>query len=239
VLDDREVVGDEEVRQVELLLEVLEEVDHLRLDRDVERGHRLVADDQLRADGERAGDADALALAAGELVGVAAHVIRVETDCLQQMGDLLLALTPGLGELVDDERLPHDGAHGHPRVQRRIGVLEDDLQIAPEGPERPLVHGRDVLPLEPHLARGRLDQAEDAPSGRRLAAARLSDQPQRLARVDLEGDAVHRVDAGHLAREEPALDREVFDQIPDAEQRLGHRQSLPANTASTPPCGPV
>ena len=42
----------------------LEQVEHLRLDRHVERGDRLVADDEVRLQDERAGDADALALAA-------------------------------------------------------------------------------------------------------------------------------------------------------------------------------
>ena len=42
VADDREVVGDEEIRQAEPLLQLLEQVDDLRLDRDVERRHRLV-----------------------------------------------------------------------------------------------------------------------------------------------------------------------------------------------------
>ena len=64
----RQVVRDEDERQVQLALQVAQQVDHLRLDRDVQRGDRLVGDDQLRAQRERAGDADALALAAGELV---------------------------------------------------------------------------------------------------------------------------------------------------------------------------
>ena len=36
-------------------------------------------------DGERAGDADALALAAGELVREAAHVVGLQADRLQQL----------------------------------------------------------------------------------------------------------------------------------------------------------
>ena len=64
VLDHAHVVGDEEVGQPELALEVLEQVEDLGLDRDVERGHRLVADDEVRLEDQRAGDADALALAA-------------------------------------------------------------------------------------------------------------------------------------------------------------------------------
>ena len=76
VADDAEIVGDEEIRQLELVLELLEQVDHLRLDRDVERRHRLVGDDQLRPQRERARDADPLALAAGELVREAVVVLR-------------------------------------------------------------------------------------------------------------------------------------------------------------------
>src|SRR3546814_19525113 len=64
--DHRQVVGDEDERQLELLLEVLQQVDDLRLDRDVERRDRLVADHHLGAAGKGAGDADALALPAGD-----------------------------------------------------------------------------------------------------------------------------------------------------------------------------
>ena len=65
---DRQVVRDEHVREAELVLQVLEQVDDAGLDRHVERGHRLVEHDAARVERERAGDADALALAAGELV---------------------------------------------------------------------------------------------------------------------------------------------------------------------------
>ena len=75
---DVEVVGDEQVGEVELLLEVFEQVDDLGLHRHVEGGHRLVAHDQLRLEGERPGDADPLALAARELVGEAVVVLGVE-----------------------------------------------------------------------------------------------------------------------------------------------------------------
>ncbi len=50
VPDDREIVGDEDVGQTEPMLQIHQQVDDLRLHRDVERGHRLVADDQLRLD---------------------------------------------------------------------------------------------------------------------------------------------------------------------------------------------
>src|SRR3954447_25773982 len=73
VLDDREIVADEEQRETELALQILQQVDDLRLDRDVERRDRLVADDQFGFGGERPGDADTLALAAREFMRPAAQ----------------------------------------------------------------------------------------------------------------------------------------------------------------------
>src|SRR2546422_241528 len=76
VPDHSEVVGDEDVREAELVLEVVEQVDDLCLNRDVEGGDGLVGDDQLRAEREGPGDADPLPLATRELVRVAVDVMR-------------------------------------------------------------------------------------------------------------------------------------------------------------------
>ncbi len=62
VLHDGQVVGDEQVCQTELPPQVEQQVQDLRLDRHVERRHRLVADDEIRGQRERACDSDALAL---------------------------------------------------------------------------------------------------------------------------------------------------------------------------------
>ena len=85
VADDADVVGDEEVGEAELVLEVVEQVDDLRLDRDVEGGDRLVGDDQLRLQRQRPGDPDPLPLAAGELVREAVVVLGGEADPLEQL----------------------------------------------------------------------------------------------------------------------------------------------------------
>ena len=63
----------------------------LRLDRDVERGRRLVADEQLRVVGECDREHDALALAAGELVRVGPGDLgrAGQPDLLQQRDDPL------------------------------------------------------------------------------------------------------------------------------------------------------
>ena len=68
---DAEVVGDEQHRHAEAGLELLQQLQDLRLHRDVERGGRLVGDQEIGLVGERQRDHDALALAARELVRVA------------------------------------------------------------------------------------------------------------------------------------------------------------------------
>ena len=91
VFDDSEVVRDEQVGDAVFLLEVLEEVDDLGLDGDIERADGFIADDQFRFDGEGAGDADALALAAAEFVRVTPGVGGIQPDGLQEFGDAFRA----------------------------------------------------------------------------------------------------------------------------------------------------
>ena len=93
---DRQVVRDDHVGQPELVLQVLEQVDDLGLDRHVQGGDRLVRDDELRPQRQRPGDADALALTAGELVRVAVVVLGVEPDQLEQLLHRLLDAVLGL-----------------------------------------------------------------------------------------------------------------------------------------------
>ena len=71
--DDAEVVGDEDHRHEALALLVFEQVEHLRLHGDVERGGGLVGEEELRAARERDRDAHALAQSARQLVRVLAH----------------------------------------------------------------------------------------------------------------------------------------------------------------------
>ena len=69
--DEAEVVRDQQDGGVDAPAQLLDEVEDLGLDRGVEAGRGLVEDEQLRVDGQRHGDDDALLLAAGQLEGVA------------------------------------------------------------------------------------------------------------------------------------------------------------------------
>ena len=71
-----EVVGDEDHRLAELVVQPDDLVLHVAPDQRVERGERLVEEQQRRVVGQRPGQADALLHAAGELVGVGLLVAR-------------------------------------------------------------------------------------------------------------------------------------------------------------------
>ena len=74
----RQIVSDKQIGQAEPLAEILQEVDDLSLDRNIERGDRLVTDDEFRLQGEGTGDPDPLALAAGHFMRVTVGEFRIE-----------------------------------------------------------------------------------------------------------------------------------------------------------------
>ena len=81
-----------------------------------------------RLDRERARDADARALAAGELVRIAAHQRRIEADAIQHQADVL-DLLRAADHVVRDRRLADDVHHAHARIERRVRILEDHLHL--------------------------------------------------------------------------------------------------------------
>src|SRR5436190_1465816 len=217
VAHDAEVVRDEDVREVELSLQVVEEVQHLRLDRDVERRDRLVGDDQLRTQRERACDADPLSLPAGELVREAVVVLRREADGLEQLLDLLTALA-SVADAVDLQRRGDDRTDALARIEARVRILEDDLHLLAERSQVAPAELADRATAELDVAGGRFEQAHDRPAERGLAASGLADEPERLALVDGEGDVVDCVDPADLATQPALLDREVLDDTVDFDQ---------------------
>jgi hypothetical protein len=165
------------------------------------------------------GDADALALAARELVGEPVVVLGVQPHQLHKLPDLVLDL-PARGGAVEPERLADDAPHGLARIQGSERVLEDHLHLAPDLPQALALEIGDLLPVEEDPAIGRVVQPHDDASQRGLAAARLPHQADRLARVDLEVDAIHGVDLADLALNEDAPgDGEVLLQPLDPDQR--------------------
>ena len=90
-----EIMGDEKDRHVELDLQAAQQIENLCLNGHVESGGRLVGDQQRGMADQGHGDHDALAQAAGELVGVLvdAALGRADADLAKDL-DRRLAGAP-------------------------------------------------------------------------------------------------------------------------------------------------
>ena len=215
VADERQVVRNEEVGQAEVSLQRLEQVDDLRADGDVERRDRLVEQHHLRVQRERARKADALALATRKLVREPVCVLGAEADCAQQLVDALTAVEAVEG--VDAEWLGDDLADRHPWIQRRVGILKDDLELTPHLAHPLAAVLRDVLAVEDDLAGSALQQLDDRPTERRLAAPGLTDESESLPGSHREVDAVDGVHLTDGPLQQSRANGEVLEEPFDAE----------------------
>jgi hypothetical protein len=75
--DDRQIVRNEDIGQVLFILQPQQKIEDLSLYVDVQRGYRLVRDDELCC--KRPRDRDPLALSSGELVWISPGGIEIET----------------------------------------------------------------------------------------------------------------------------------------------------------------
>jgi hypothetical protein len=84
-------------------------------------------------------------------------------------------------------------ADGPNRVEGTVRILKDDLSLTVKG--TPLLEGQasDILSSEADLARRDGDEAEYGVGQCRFARARLADEPDRLARGQIEADIVDSV----------------------------------------------
>src|SRR5207237_9477118 len=85
VRHDGQVVRDEQVREAKLRLQVAQQIEDLRLDGYVECRHGLIADHQLRLEGKRARNTNALTLTTGELMWNAIDHVGDQTEDLQEL----------------------------------------------------------------------------------------------------------------------------------------------------------
>src|SRR4051794_17732596 len=180
------VVRDVHEGDADLLLDALELDLELAAQAQVEGAERLVEKQGARLVDERAGQCDALLLAAGELRRLAPGE-RPELDELEHLPDaardlalvVLLALEAEGDVLLDVEVR-----------EERVG-LEDRVDVSLVGRRV-----RDVPAAEADGAGGRLLEAADHPERRRLAAAGRPEHGEEAAALDREREVV---DGGRLA----------------------------------------
>ena len=125
------------------------------------------------------------------------------------------------GETVQPQRLAQRLADREARIERGVGILEDDLHVAPQMAQVAATERAHVPAGEADRPRRRFDEPQHHAAGRRLAAARFAHERQRLARRHVEGEAVdgpHRADGA--LEDDAALDREMLGQPGDGEEGL-------------------
>src|SRR5580704_825491 len=228
-----EVVRDEDDRGAGLLVEVAEQLEDLCLHGHVERGGRLVSDQQVGLVGEPHGDHGALAHPATELVGeVVDTALGIRDAHLSEQidaagldivfGDLVV----GVHRLVD---LVADTQHWVHRAER---ILKDHRDVtSTDVAQLFLGELQQIASLEhdlaaDHLARS-LDQTEDRHGRDALAAAGLTDDAEGFARRHTEADASNRLDL-------PVVGEEVRAEVANLEDRIRHRRCRGSKASRRP-----
>jgi hypothetical protein len=201
--NDGKIVGNEDQPHVALGLQRREQVENLRLNGYIQRGGRLVGDQQAWSVGDGGRNHGALALTARQLVwiGVSAQARIGQADILQPCLRLCRCV-PARDLAVCADRLRNlvtDPMHG---VEAAARILKDHCDLAAAQaahvglrqlhevgrPTRPINEQR-LAADDPHRSR---QQAEQGKPGQRLARTALADQCQRLARHQRKPDIADR-----------------------------------------------
>ena len=218
VTDHQKIVGDEQVGQAHLVLEFIKHIDDLGLDGNIQCGNRLVAHNKLGVHCHSPGNADALPLAAGELMGIPVGVLRVQAHLGHQLQHPLLPLLLGGVHLVYVQRLGDDVGDGHTGIQRGIGVLENHgafLAVLQN-----VLLGYNLFAVEEYFTGGGLIQVQQRTPNGCLAAAAFAHQTQGLPPVDGEGHIVHSLQ--RLGGKGTGGDIEVLLQVLDFNKGISH-----------------
>ena len=185
--DNGQVVGDEQIGGALLPLELFQQVQHLGTNGNVQCGNGLVGNHQLRLHDHSTGQADSLALAAGELVGVPGQVLRQQAHLVDHLLHLLHAVRLILVQVEVVKAFGDDVVHGGALVQRRCGILEDHLDIPDDLPVqgvRNLAGNADTL-VEDLTGGAGVDPDDGAANGG-LAGTGLAHQGEGLALVNIK-----------------------------------------------------
>ena len=222
-----DVVGDEQRRLFELLLDlqhlVAEEEPRLL----VERRERLVHQHDGRACRQRPRHRHPLAHPAGQRRRVAA-LEAGKADQLDEMPGPVMAL--GFGDAGDLQRERNIVEHGAPRKRRFLLKDHADCRMRP----------RYALARDTHRALARLGQAADDVEQGRFAAARRPDHRHELAGRDREGDVIDGGEdsVGGFEPLDDVIDDEnglarLRESRDSAFRRHGHRGHWPASSRTS------
>ena len=182
-----QVVGDEDDRLLELLLEFQQLVLHVTADQRVQGAEGLVHQQQVGVGGERAGEADALLHAAGQLVGPGLLPAGQAAQGERLVG---AACALGAGHALHFQTVGGVLAHAAVREEREVLEHHADLLGADLAQFAGAERGQ-VLAVEAHMPGGRLEQAVQHAQQGGLAGTGQAHDDEDLAGLHGEGRVDH------------------------------------------------
>ena len=185
--DDSQIVRDQNDGRSQAPLHLVHQLDDLGLNRDVERGGRLVGDQDVGVAGQGHGDHDALPHPSGELMRVLAHPLLGERNAHQPQHVDRLGQGVALIELeVQLYRLADLVADREDRIERGHRVLEDHRDVVAAN----LPHLG--LALLQKILTAQLDRTPFDAAGRHRNQAHDRERVDRLTRTRFANDAEGR-----------------------------------------------
>ena len=147
-------------------------------------------------------------------------MLDVETHFAHQFQHALLARF-GIGDnIMHLQRLCDDIFAGIAGIQRGIGVLEHHLNIFFQRFQLCAFQLKNISALIFHRAGSSLVQLDNRAAQRRLAAAGLTDDTQRLSFVHIQRHIAQRMQDLRLGAQFTAFDLEFLGQAANLHQRL-------------------
>src|SRR5262249_44566060 len=143
----------------QLRAQIGEQIEDLRLYRDIERRDRLIGNNEIGRGRKRSGNGDALALTAGELMGQPLGVGRVEADKLEKFDDPILHRR-AVAKVMDQEAIGDLRSHRPARIEAGIGVLKNHLHSPAQTAQLRLPKAVEVLSVKEHPTAERREQPE-------------------------------------------------------------------------------
>ena len=212
--DDGKVVGNPDERGAGLTADFLHLKKYLPLDGDIERGGRLVGDDDVGLVQQCNGNSHALPHAAGKLVRVGGEPLVRRSDADLDERRAATVTRVGVADFfVRGDGLDHLRVDAQHRIQGHHRILENHGNaVAAQRAPLLMVVVADIDTIEHNAPANNFSRRVNQPHQRitrhRFAGARFTDQTQHLATRHRKRNAVHRLDHASLGEK---MGLQIFD----------------------------
>src|SRR6266850_3103329 len=219
VLDNAEVVADHNVGEAESFLQFQQQIDDLGTDGDIQRRYWFVADENFGIEDQRAGDADALALAAREFMRVAASLFGPQPHMPEHRRNASVDLALSR-HAMQAQRVFKRATNGLAWIERGVGILKHYLNDTGQCLSIARLPARHDLPVEHDAASRRHLQAKYRKCDSRLAATGFADETEAFTALQFKIDAVDRTQQPPAAAQQATTNRKMDREILHAEDDI-------------------